>query len=155
MKEIILSNGDVSYVDDCDYEKVRKFKWRPSKNGKYARTDILKDGKWRCVLMHRLIMDIIENKDVIYDHIDRNGLNNTRNNLRIATKSDNTKNRSKHRGTSKYTGVSWHRNKWIAHININGRTKHLGLFINEMDAAKAYNEAAILTGNCFYNLNTI
>ena len=85
------------------------------------------------------------------DHIDGNSLNNHIENLRVVTHPQNCMNQKKTKTyngkatSSLYIGVSWfnHNNKWGAHIKINGKLKHLGLFISETGAARAYNEAAI------------
>jgi hypothetical protein len=83
--------------------------------------------------------------DELVDHIDRNKLNCTRANLRIATKSQNAVNKTKDRrnATSKYKGVSKARNKWKASITVNGKTIYLGTLDSERAAAILYNEAAI------------
>lgn len=81
-----------------------------------------------------------------YDHKDRNPLNNTRINLRPATRSLNNANRQKPTGTSsKYKGAHWDksRNKWHSKIKVNGRTINLGRFDDEQDAADAYAAAAM------------
>lgn len=85
------------------------------------------------------------------DHIDGNRLNNDIENLRSVTHSQNQHNHSKHKSyngkptSSQYKGVYWEerRNKWRSRIVIDKREKHLGYFINEIDAAKCYNDAAI------------
>ncbi len=157
MKQVILVDGSYSQVDDEFYEEAIKHKWYCSNNGltKYAHCKSKINGKWKSYYLHQLIMDTIGTKLKI-DHKDRNGLNNQKQNLRICSHSDNMKNRIKHRGTSKYTGVNLHLyGKWLARININGKQKHIGTFKNEIDAAKAYNKAAIETGNPFYNLNDV
>lgn len=157
MKEIKLTNGMICNVDDIDYNEIAKYNWYSLKSCKtiYARTFRFVNGKNQWFYMHQLVMGTIGIKKQI-DHKDHNGLNNQRDNLRISSQSDNMKNRTKHRGNSKYTGVNWHLNSvWLARININGKQKYLGVFNNEIDAARAYNKAALATGNTFYNLNEV
>jgi len=82
------------------------------------------------------------NNDI--DHEDRNGLNNKINNLRLATRSDNCKNRSiAENNTSGVTGVTWNkkRRKWATQIKMNGKQKYLGYFVNKEDAIQARKEA--------------
>ena len=80
------------------------------------------------------------------DHINNNGLDNRKANLRLATPAQNARNRRKTAAKtySKYKGVSYHagQRKWSAAIRVNGQYKYFGLFQNEIDAAKAYDEAA-------------
>ena len=80
------------------------------------------------------------------DHIDRNKLNNSIENLRLCTPAQNSQNRSRrNKGSSKYTGVYFNReaNKFQSVIRSNYKTKYLGQFTNELEAAKAYDIAAL------------
>lgn len=131
-------------VDDEDFVAMKKFRWYYYK---YARTAYAKtfiDGV--CVGMHTLLLNPTV-PGLTVDHIDGNGLNNQRLNLRLATLQQQRQNKSKHLNpTSRYKGVSYQseRNKWVAQICINGRQTSLGRFDLEIDAAKAYNRAAKL-----------
>ena len=151
MKEIILTNGMIAFVSECDYERVIQKKWYAFKTKHTCYVKCTQNGK----ALHRFIFNLT-NPKIEIDHRDHNGLNNTRDNLRIATRSDNVKNRRKHRGKSKYWGVTQHKfGGWQAQITIDKQQKYLGLFKNEIDAAKAYNIAAIATNNPFFQLNDI
>mgnify|MGYP001588262020 CR=1 FL=1 len=88
MKEIQLTQEQVALVDDEDFEKVSKHKWHAYKDGKtfYAGTTI----KNKRVKMHRFILEAPAGVDV--DHKDRNGLNNTRQNIRICSRTENQAN---------------------------------------------------------------
>jgi hypothetical protein len=83
---------------------------------------------------------------VCIDHINNNGLDNRKANLRHATPAQKARNRRKTaaKTSSKYKGVSYHagQRKWCASIHVNGQSEYLGLFQNEIDAAKAYDAAA-------------
>lgn len=94
---------------------------------------------------------------VVVDHIDRNTLNNNINNLRAATIAENSKNRiSRPNSSSRYLGVALNKGKyWQADIYINGRSKYLGCFKTEAEAALCYNEAAKKHHGEFANLNII
>ena len=140
MKKIKLTQEREALVDDIDYEELNKYKWYYG--GGYARRDTREsDGTRKRLLMHREIIS----SDTCVDHIDGNGLNNQRHNLRVATYQQNNTNRRKQDGfTSKYKGVAWckRENKWRAYIKINGKFKSLGYFDNEIIAAKKYNQIA-------------
>jgi len=87
------------------------------------------------------------------DHIDGNGLNNTRANLRICTYQQNVCNCKSRGGDSKYKGISWDKRskKWRAKIRYNSKDKHLGVFEDEIEAAREYDrEAAKLFGEFAY-----
>jgi hypothetical protein len=93
--------------------------------------------------MHRLILAPPDGMEV--DHADRNGLNNRRANLRIATRAQNLQNRGSHTrsgqpSTSEFKGVSWDKARaaWKANINVHGRQEHLGRYSSEVEAARAY-----------------
>lgn len=161
MKRVTLSNCDeYALIDDEDYKLVEPYKWRKNAQG-YAvsrlYTRIAKGIRHATdVRMHRLIMG--EPKDMEVDHIDNNGLNNQRYNLRVATHWQNLANRALQKNnTSGYRGVSWSKqaNKWWAQIYVDSRTVHLGLFDDVKDAAKAYNDAAIERYGEFARLNEL
>jgi hypothetical protein len=162
MKEIIINSKKhgqkVVMVDSEDYKWLTTFKWSVVKdrNTFYAcRHDYTNGGKK--VLMHRLILGIT-NPKVFVDHADKNGLNNCRNNIRIATCSQNCANRNSRKNTtSKYKGVHWdnHKKRWRATVTKNNIDKHAGYFSIESDAAIAYNKKAIEIHGSFASLNTI
>lgn len=158
MKIIWLSKGQFTLVDDEDYERLSRFKWyaRKSKNTFYATRRLGKHGDH--IQMHRDIVGINEYPKLFADHEDHNGLNNQRDNLRVATRSQNNANK-KAIGVSIYLGVFYNKqcvNKpWYSRIRKNKKTRHLGYFANEMEAAIAYNNAAIKIHGEFANLNAI
>ena len=148
MKEIKLTQGYVALVDDEDFERVNQFKWYAyvkhlyRKSGSvYAQRRVQKSTQQ----MHRFIIGVTDSK-VKVDHEDRNGLNNQRFNLRAPTDGQNGHN-SKVYETNKsgFKGVSWHKlhKKWQARISVNDRGIHLGLFTDPLEAACAYDMAAV------------
>ena len=140
MKEIKLTQGKVALVDDADYEWLSQWKWT---YGGYA-FRMIRDGtrKQRMIYMHRVIMDAQPGEQV--DHINRDGLDNRRENLRLCSSSQNNGNQRKTRGSSRFKGVSWHKEgrKWQTGIKLHGTQRHLGLFTDEVEAAHAYDDAA-------------
>lgn len=156
MKIILAKNGKEIFIDDYDFELVSQYSWYYRKYKHYTPyviTRAIYNGAYKWFFIHQLIMGTIGGNQKI-DHKDGNGLNNQRDNLRIATTSDNAKNK-KPRGSSKYMGVSKHLYGWLARINIKGKQRHIGVFKCEIDAAKAYNKAAVATGDPFYRLNKV
>ena len=163
MAEIILTQGKTAIVDEADFEWLSQWKWYFWKgrngNGYAIRKDNLGivDGirKWDIFRMHRVIMSAPSNMQV--DHINVNPLDNRRENLRLCTHRENTYNKKKSRGSSKYKGVSWKRdnNKWQAAIRCGLETHYLGLFSSQESAAAAYNEAAIKYFGEFAGLNEV
>jgi len=159
MKEIKLTQGLVTFVDDDDFDKVNKYKWFARKsNGIYYASSYI--GKWRTGKMTHMHNFIMGNKDgFMLDHIDRNSLNNQKHNLRYCTFSENSRNKNPW-GASSYKGVSivHHKNKkkyWRAYIGINGKNMYLGFFKTQEEAALAYNKAAIEYHGEFANINEI
>jgi len=157
-KLIPLTQGQFAIVDACDYEWLSQWKWHFSQG--YAARHVYqpKSGvKRHNVMMHRAINQTPDGLDT--DHINGDKLNNRRCNLRSCTKQQNQFNASpRTKGKSKYKGVyllTCHKKYqyWIARININGKRKHLGCFKMELDAALAYNEAAIKYYGEFARLN--
>lgn len=160
MKQIPLTQGQFALVDDEDYEKVIQFgSWfafkGKDKNTFYAQKSVYRERK--TYLMHRFILQIADPK-IIIDHRDKNGLNNCKNNLRMATGTQNNANAtSAKNSTSQYLGVYWYktRRKWKSEITKNRKNKCLGYFYNEVDAALAYNKAAKEIHGEFASLNII
>lgn len=142
-------------VDDSDYDYLSQFNWSLLKDG-YTFYASRRCGKKR-IKMHREILGLTDPK-IMVDHKDRDGLNNQRGNLRVATHSGNNANRGSYKNSSsKYLGVSWKRDStaWEAGIKKGRKYKYLGHFKNEEDAALAYNEAAIKYHGDFANLNKV
>jgi len=157
MREIELTRGKVSLIDDADYESVAVFSWYARLEGTvwYA---IRKagNGSLRDIRMHRLLLGAPDGMQV--DHLNGNGLDNRRENLRLCTNRENQQNRAKQSkpSSSRFKGVSYHgRGKWQAHIRANGVFRYLGLFASEDDAALAYNVAAKEHFGDFARLNTV
>lgn len=156
MKEIKLSQNKVALVDDEDYPLLMKYNWHlgPKQcNSQYAIRHIYKGDKRSTTSMHREIIQVPNGK--IIDHIDGNGLNNQKSNLRICTIQNNCMNRNMQYGTSLFKGVSAHNKNWRARIKFNGKIYNLGTFPNEILAAEQYNNAAMLLFGNFAKLNPI
>lgn len=153
-------DGHEILVDSEDCDLLAGFIWRViTPSPKYP--DKHYAVAWRgrlSIYMHRLIAGAGTGEDV--DHANGNGLDNRKNNLRIATESQNLANAGKRYvrgkpGTSKYKGVCWDksRNAWAASITVNQRAKHLGRYSNEEEAARAYDRAALAAWGEFARLN--
>jgi hypothetical protein len=140
-KLIPLSRGKVAIVDAEDYPGLSKHKWyaNRAKRTCYARGTI----EGRHVRMHRQILTAP--RGLVVDHINRNGLDNRKSNLRICTHFQNQQNRRPALNCrSKYKGVRWSKRdkKFRAGIMHNKKSYYLGMFENEIDAAKAYDKKA-------------
>lgn len=145
LKEIQITQGKKVLVSDEDFKEVSKYKWSYSASTGYA----VRKGRKNCneprtVHMHRVILKAKANEQV--DHINGNKLDNRKSNLRIASVQKNSFNRKKPqiKCTSQYKGVLKRKNstKWEARIKINNKAIYLGKYVHEIDAARAYNEAA-------------
>jgi hypothetical protein len=142
-KEISLTQNKVALVDDEDYTELSKHKWFASKIGDkyyYAQRHSHKDPvthKSTTIQMHSVILGTPKGMET--DHINGNGLDNRRENLRVVTCRENQQNRHTSK-SSIYPGVSWHErtHKWQARIRIKGKEKYIGLFEEESEAAKSY-----------------
>lgn len=144
MKEIVMTNGRVTLIDDCDYELAMTYRWHESNSGYASYTQYLGiiDGKprFRKLMLHRIIL--APPSGMICDHINRNRLDNRRSNLRVCTLSDNARN-SFHRPKSGRKGVyAAARGKWQAQIRIGPKLHSLGYYSDIEDAARAYDKAA-------------
>lgn len=141
MKEIQLTRGKVTKVDDSDYEWLMTYKWCSFKVGKHWYAVSRRDGDF--IYMHKLIMSTIGKERV--DHVNQDGLDNQRINLRRASQSQNLANRGMNvNNTSGYKGVSWNsqKQKWYARIKVQYEYHFLGYFDDIKVAALAYNKSA-------------
>lgn len=155
MKEIQLTRGFVAIVDDEDFPELSVFSWQSTlRSGKvYAqRKNLCAPG---VVLMHRHILGLAVNDGKKADHINRNGLDNRRSNLRVATPSQNGANAIARGGVSAWKGVTIDRRDgvWQAQIMVNHVHRNLGRFRDEDAAARAYDDAAREAFGPFARLN--
>jgi len=147
-RRIPLTRGKYAIVDPDDYYHMAKRKWHASgNNGSFyaVRSAFTKNGNRYLVSMHRWILKVPKN--VFVDHVNHNGLDNRKANIRPATRAQNSINRTKFKNrtySSKYKGVTLSHGKksWKAHIQVNGKLLLLGSFDDEVQAAKAYDRAA-------------
>ena len=148
MKEIELTQGKVALLDDEDFEEIAAFKWYAERQHHtfYAQRAVRRlDGGRTIEYLHRVILARMLGralaKDEQVDHIDGDGLNNQRANLRPATNAQNGRN-CRHRvsnPSSQYLGVSWHKGskKWQTLIQIDRKKLYLGRYATELEAALA------------------
>ncbi len=152
VRYIALTKGKFAIVDKADYEWLSEYTWQAAHNGTkfYATTKKKRNGT---IWMHRLIMNAP--KGMVVDHINGNGLDNRRCNLRLCTRQQNAYNSKRCKGTSKYKGVHFERatGKWRATITCKGEHYNLGLYDNEVEAARAYDRKAIELFGEFAYLN--
>lgn len=148
MKTIQLTQGFFALVDDEDFERVNQLKWHVSWAGKYvyAKANIGKGRHRKTQTMHRFILGLADPAVKVDHHPDSSGLNNQRNNLRTATQAQNVRNQHlSTKNTSGLKGASWKasENRWYAQITVLSKTKSLGLYRFAIDAARAYDAAAL------------
>lgn len=160
MKLIPLSQGQHAMVDDEDYDFLIQYRWhahkKPGEKTFYAkRITPYIEGKRTSYFMHREILKLTDKK-IKVDHIDHNGLNCQRSNMRLCSDQENSRNKTKRKkGSSQYHGVFWHKagKAWTASVAVDGKKVYLGLFKDETDAAIARDEAVKKHYGEFANLN--
>lgn len=133
MNQIELTQGKFALVDDEDFDFLSQWKWRISGSG-YA----ISGSKSKRVFMHRVINNTPEGYDT--DHINRDKLDNRRENLRTATKMLNGRNRGENKNnTSGHKGISWDKRveSWAVYIWKDYKKIHLGRFKILVEAIKA------------------
>jgi len=139
--KIPLGKEMFAKVDPEDYIWLSQFRWhcKTNINAIYAVRTITVAGKSKRIFMHRLIMDTPAH--LVCDHINHDGQDNRKQNLRNCTITQNNANSRSARGaSSKYKGVSWNkkRQKWAAYIKKDKKQTRIGFFEDEVEAAKAY-----------------
>lgn len=142
--ELRRRNGASKYtlVDDEDYKRLNQWQWHYHPRGYAVRS--IKQGQQK-ILMHREICDFP--MELTVDHINGNKLDNRRHNLRTCTYGENAQNRGiTSANKSGYKGIFWEKShqKWLASIQVRGKTHFLGYFTDIREAAKAYNHAVTL-----------
>ena len=155
MKRIPLSQHRFAIVDDEDFERVNKIKWY-CRNYRHTCYAIHTLNKTKTAFrMHRFIMDVSDPK-IYIDHINRNGLDNRKKNLRTSNHKQNSRNRAiQIKNTSGYRGVYKAKNTtskiWKAQIqDLDGKRLGLGYFETPEEASKVYDMAAIKIYGEFY-----
>jgi hypothetical protein len=138
-KEIELTQGYKAIVDDDMYDELIKYKWCAHK--------MIRNGTVYATRLERMHFSVVgyPNKGMVVDHINGNGLDNRRENLRIITNQNNIRCQGINRNnTSGYRGVSWHKGKqrWEAKIRVNGHRLSLGRYKTAEEAARAYDAVA-------------
>lgn len=146
MKTLKINNSSKEIiVDDEDYVRVIKYRW-----GAYgSRTERICTIEKYNDKQISLANFVMGTRGIVYDHKDRNPWNNQKENLRVTTSQLNQANRTKdlflNDTTSNFKGVSWHKatKKWRDYITVKDKHISLGYFHKEINAAKAYNKAAL------------
>jgi len=147
MREILLSQGKIALIDDEDYARLNQHRWFAHRNRYgdfYAVRTAKGERKGKIIRMHREVLRAPTGQ--VVDHINHNGLDNRKDNLRLCSHAQNLANQKPQNGcSSEFKAVSWdrQRKKWHAYIHVNSKRKHIGRFENEMMAAIAYDRAAI------------
>jgi hypothetical protein len=148
-RRIPLTQGKFAIVDVEDYKELVKYKWHAVRGGRsfyVERRGKSQDGRGsNCnVKMHRQLLNT--SAGLFVDHINHNGLDNRRANLRIVEWQENCWNRRKRntRCSSQYKGVMWNKRwrKWEVRIGFNGKNIFIGYFDDEKEAAMAYDAKA-------------
>jgi hypothetical protein len=147
MKKIKLTKSKFALVDNSDFEELNKYKWYCFKYGNtyYAmRSSNRIKGKQTVIKMHRFLMNPLKGQQI--DHVDGNGLNNQRKNLRICNHSENQRNKKIYKSNiSGFKGVSWNKNanKWQSFIRVDSKRIHLGYFKSKLSAFETYCKASV------------
>lgn len=152
MKTIELTQGKTALVDEEMYEYLTCWDWHYS-NG-YAKRADWDNGKSKIIRMHHIILP--RKSGYVVDHINGDSLDNRRENLRLVSGAQNSVNKGLQKNsTSGYKGVNSHQGKWRAYIVKDKKQIHLGVFSDRIEAARAYNEAAMKYHGKYARLNPL
>jgi hypothetical protein len=140
MKKLQLQENMFTLVSDEDFDFLNRWKWYAVKNGYGRSFYVSRNSSGKTIYLHKLILN---DPGKIVDHINHDGLDNRRENLRYCSASQNRMNmKMQSNNTSGYKGVSWTPSGWKAQIKVDGRVKTLGRFKNILEAAQRYDDAA-------------
>ncbi|MCK5604153.1 HNH endonuclease [Candidatus Pacearchaeota archaeon] len=154
--EMKLKTGEVVFIDKKDYAVISQYSWYRHPVGSHH---LLYAAAWvnnKNTLMHRFLLNL--NKNEMTDHINGNGLDNRRSNLRKCTHQENMFNKKKYKNNKcGYKGVYWspHHSKWRVTLYKYKKRFYIGYYRDLIEAAKAYNEAAIEHHGEFARLNKL
>jgi hypothetical protein len=156
---IRLAGPRYAKVDPADYQRLRKYEWFALKGTRnfYAvrRARGPKGNRFFTTYMHRELMDVGEG--LLVDHVNQDSMDNRRANLRPATRAENIRNRKKFSNSSgsRYKGIYLNKNhkRWVARITFAKKRIHLGIVRDDIEAARAYDRAALKYHGEFASLN--
>lgn len=154
MRSIYLDSGDVTWVDTDDYDQIVRYPWSMVARGKnrYAYRREYTHGKCMMIFLHRFLLNAPAGKMV--DHINGDGLDNRRCNLRICSNAENQRNsRCQSNNRSGFKGVRKCGNRWRATIHVAGGTTSIGYFDTAEEAAKAYDKHALSVWGIYARTN--
>lgn len=155
--EIELTQGKKALVDDADLWKIMPYHWYAARgsDGRWYAWGRPRTGRrnWTRIKMHRLLLDAP--KAAMVDHLNGDGLDNRRDNLRLCTNEQNQQNSGARKGSSRFKGVSWNarKRKWRVAFRALGQFYYVGYFSDETEAARAYDEAILKICPEFARLN--
>lgn len=150
-----LGSGEEAIVDVDALPRMARFSWqalRTASNVYVTGNSYVSDGPRYCVNLHRLVMGYPKGLEV--DHINRNGLDNRRCNLRVCTRQENARNVPR-RANAKGVKFDKRTGKFVARINVNRKHHHLGVFTTQEEAKRAYDEAAMRFHGAFARTNSM
>lgn len=150
-----LTQGKVALVDTADLPLIADHRWFAAKAREafYAHSNGWRDGRGFTIRMHRLLMQ--PPHGMFVDHINGDGLDNRRSNLRLVTSGENSRNQKARAGTSRFRGVSWNArsSKWTVIVCVDRRNHFIGQYCDEVEAARAYDAAALRLHGAFARPN--
>lgn len=160
VRQILLGDGAVATVDADVFPTLTAFRWKLFRRGKHRYARAVMRGRggrggWPHVLMHRYILGLTEKSSAVVDHIDGDGLNNRRSNLRVCTMAGNTRNRGLTSGRGGYKGVSKVTGYDKFTAKIGDDHAYLGSYASAVEAALVYNDEALRRWGEFARPNAI